>query len=200
MRKIVGVFLVVAGLLTGPVLVAHAAESNQSIELRDSSAVKTYGDEADDFGVKPQDRLQDAAHIDGHTPTSIPGGKIVTTGELLKALGAPDRAPIVFDVLERNSPHKPLPGALVWTFANSPGTFKDKAQAYVKTVLDAVMGDDKSYPIVFYCGGANCWQGYNAALRAIHAGYGNVYWYRGGVRAWDLYEAEQAQSGGQSAE
>ncbi len=29
-----------------------------------------------------------------------------------------------------------------------------------------------------------CWVSYNAALRAINAGYTNVLWYRGGIEAW----------------
>jgi rhodanese-related sulfurtransferase len=38
---------------------------------------------------------------------------------------------------------------------------------------------------VLFCGSPRCWSGYNAALRAISFGYLNVYWYRGGVAAWD---------------
>jgi hypothetical protein len=30
----------------------------------------------------------------------------------------------------------------------------------------------------------HCWMSYNAALRAIHLGFRQVYWYRGGIEAW----------------
>jgi len=32
--------------------------------------------------------------------------------------------------------------------------------------------------------GAECWESYNAALRALRLGYREVYWYRGGVASW----------------
>ena len=35
---------------------------------------------------------------------------------------------------------------------------------------------------MFYCEGAQCWESYNAALRALDLGYSNVLWYRGGLR------------------
>ena len=42
----------------------------------------------------------------------------------------------------------------------------------------------KGVALVFYCQSRECWMSYNAALRAIHAGYTNVLWYRGGIEAW----------------
>jgi PQQ-dependent catabolism-associated CXXCW motif protein len=42
----------------------------------------------------------------------------------------------------------------------------------------------KDMPLVFYCQSPQCWMSYNAALRAINAGFTNVLWYRGGVEAW----------------
>src|SRR5262249_16667725 len=39
-------------------------------------------------------------------------------------------------------------------------------------------------PLVFFCHSSKCWLSYNAALRAIGAGYTNVLWYRGGIAAW----------------
>ncbi|WP_413872328.1 rhodanese-like domain-containing protein [Albidovulum sp.] len=40
--------------------------------------------------------------------------------------------------------------------------------------------------LVFYCSDPGCWLGYNAALGAVAAGYTNVYWYRGGLQAWQM--------------
>ena len=39
-------------------------------------------------------------------------------------------------------------------------------------------------PIGFFCYGAQCWESYNAALRAMRLGYREVLWYRGGLAAW----------------
>ena len=51
-------------------------------------------------------------------------------------------------------------------------------------LLEKDTGGAKDYPVVFYCEGPQCWESYNAALRARDAGYTNVYWYRGGLEAW----------------
>ena len=198
MRRAALILFVALGLLAGPSFAAQPTDGGEHINLNDASAVKAYGDEATDYGVKPRDRLQDAAHIDSHTPMTVPGGKVITTGELVKALADPDHFILVFDVLESNGPHKPVPGAYVWTYANRPGSFKDDIEIQVKSTLDAIVQGDGWYPIVFYCAGSDCWQGYNAALRAIHAGYKNIYWYRGGAEAWSLYEASQRQAPGSS--
>lgn len=52
-------------------------------------------------------------------------------------------------------------------------------------------------PLVFHCQSTQCWMSYNAALRAIHMGYTQVYWYRGGVEAWQ--SVQQAASAGMPA-
>ena len=43
---------------------------------------------------------------------------------------------------------------------------------------------DKSTPIAFFCSSSQCWLAPNAAYRAAKAGY-KVYWYRGGIQAWE---------------
>lgn len=45
-------------------------------------------------------------------------------------------------------------------------------------------GGNRETPLVLYCLSNQCWMSYNAALRAIHLGYTNVLWYRGGLEAW----------------
>jgi rhodanese-related sulfurtransferase len=44
----------------------------------------------------------------------------------------------------------------------------------------------KDVVVVFYSDNMENWQSYNAALRAINAGYTKVLWYRGGLEAWIL--------------
>jgi len=38
---------------------------------------------------------------------------------------------------------------------------------------------------VVYCLSWECWLSYNATLTASDLGYTNLYWYRGGVSAWN---------------
>ena len=51
--------------------------------------------------------------------------------------------------------------------------------------LRELTANNPNRALVFFCQGARCWESYNAALRAIHAGFTAVYWYRGGVLAWE---------------
>jgi hypothetical protein len=41
-------------------------------------------------------------------------------------------------------------------------------------------------PIVAMSFNVSFFDGYNLALRLRHAGYANVYWYRGGREAWEV--------------
>ena len=76
------------------------------------------------------------------------------------------------------------PDAVSLGFAGYPASFDPGVQAYVERSFELLTGGDKAYPLVFYCAGARCWESYNAALRAVALGYRTVFWYRGGVSAW----------------
>ena len=43
---------------------------------------------------------------------------------------------------------------------------------------------DKTKPTVFFCNGAECWKSYKASRAALAAGFKQVYWFRGGMPAW----------------
>ena len=90
---------------------------------------------------------------------------------------------IVIDVLGSDYG---LPDAFVLQNLGSPGHFNDRTQQQASIWLNNVTGGDSSYPIVLYCSDPQCWLSYNGALRVIAAGYNNVYWYRGGIRAWEM--------------
>ncbi len=145
--------------------------------------------EMQDFGIPPQPGLQTNLH--GPTPTSIPGGQLITTDRLLalyQQAGAGGL--LVFHVL---GPGPMLPGAQQAALASQPGTFEDATQQEFGRYLQQVTQGKPSRPMVFYCQGPHCWMSYNAALRAIHLGYRQVYWYRGGMEAWD--RAQQLAAG-----
>ena len=78
-----------------------------------------------------------------------------------------------------------LPDAIPGVFASAPGSFDDRTQEKLGRMLSSVTRNDPRVPLVFYCGGPECWMSYNAALRAIALGYRNVLWYRGGLEAWN---------------
>ncbi len=68
--------------------------------------------------------------------------------------------------------------------AGSGGSFGDAIQQRVAADLYRVTGGHKETWLVFYCEGPQCWESYNAALRAMSAGYQHVMWYRGGMEVW----------------
>lgn len=152
--------------------------------------------ELQDYGVPPQQQLQTNMH--GPTPTSIPGGQVVTTDRLLAMYqqGMQSGGLLVFHVL---GPGPTLPMAQNAVGAAQAGNFQDQTQQQFGQYLQQVTQGNKGVPMVFYCQSTQCWMSYNAALRAINMGYTQVYWYRGGIEAWHAVQnmAMNGQQGGQ---
>ncbi|HEY1929086.1 MAG TPA: rhodanese-like domain-containing protein [Caulobacteraceae bacterium] len=148
------------------------AEAN----LNDPTAVRVFGREGMDFGVPPRNTIEE--NVGTLTPLTIPGARTISTGELYNDLHN-NRRFLLVDVLD--APHAGLPGARRY-----PGVGMPIPSGDLGGLLDKDTGGDKSYPVVFYCEGPQCWESYNAALRARDAGYTNVYWYRGGLEAWAM--------------
>ena len=136
--------------------------------------------EGQDFGVAPKAELHTGS-MHGPTPTTIPGGLVITTSGLVAMLANQQVRPILLDVL--GGPEI-LPGALAATPAAQPGTFSDETQKGFGQFLQQQTQGNLETPLVLYCLSNQCWMSYNAALRAINMGYKNVLWYRGGIEAW----------------
>lgn len=140
-----------------------------------------YADEGRDWGIAPTDRLRQPPYH-GPTPLQIPGAQVVETRQL-QAMLAGQGAPILIDVLS-DPGHVTLAGALWLSGAGFGRNFLDPVQLEFIRLLRQISSGDKARPLVFFCASSQCWLSYNAALRAVAAGYGKVYWYRGGVEAW----------------
>ncbi|MCB2094552.1 MAG: hypothetical protein H6901_08325 [Rhodobacteraceae bacterium] len=134
-----------------------------------------------DFGVPPASTLR-SDQFQAPTPTAIQGAQIVTTAVLSQALNAGQRI-VVIDVLGGNYS---LPGALMAPALASGGDFNDRIQQQATQWLGQITRNDRAQTIVVYCSDPNCWLSYNATLRVVAAGYTNVYWYRGGLQAWQM--------------
>jgi PQQ-dependent catabolism-associated CXXCW motif protein len=133
--------------------------------------------ELEDFGVQPQAALQYS--VASATPTSIPGGRVITT----EALEHFNRSALLIDAWNDQG-HATLPGAIRMPAAGSPGNFYDQIQSGFQQALAMRTNNNPQQPLIFFCAGAKCWESYNAALRALRLGYREVYWYRGGVASW----------------
>jgi PQQ-dependent catabolism-associated CXXCW motif protein len=141
---------------------------------------ENYANELTDWGIPPQIELK--IEVGSQTPLVIPGGRRVTTGEVVKMI---DTEAIIVDVLrDTNGGHRTLPGAIYMPGAGDPGTFKDRVQRRLSPVLAQLTSLNANRPLVFLCEGAKCWESYNASLRAMQLGYRNVLWYRGGLSSW----------------
>ena len=133
-----------------------------------------------DFGVPPQSTLQ--SNVGSPTPTTIPGGRLVTT----TAIQEEQRKQSTFLLIDSlaDAHGRTIPGATYLPNAGNFGTFNDAAQQALRSDLSRLTRGQQGYPLVFFCQGVRCWESYNAALRAIAAGYTSVFWYRGGIEAW----------------
>jgi PQQ-dependent catabolism-associated CXXCW motif protein len=137
-----------------------------------------------DFGIQPQ-RILKQENIGSQTPKTIPGGQVINTLALRAALagGTIGGSPFVLiDAWDFN--HETIPKAERIPFAGSKGNFQDDTQHQLEDKLKTLTGNKPDTPLVFFCQGVECWESYNACLRAISLGYSQVYWYRGGLASW----------------
>ena len=92
-------------------------------------------------------------------------------------------APLILIDALRDEHGRPSTARCVCPTPGCPAQFDDQAQQDLAAALEEQTGGNRA-PLVFFCQGAQCWESYNASLRAINLGYTNVYWYRGGLAAW----------------
>jgi PQQ-dependent catabolism-associated CXXCW motif protein len=131
-------------------------------------------------------------NVGSPTPTTIPGGHVITTAEMQQAgrFGI-----LMVDVLE-GPPHQGIPGAILVPGAGRAGSFSDATQQRLWAVLSQATQMRPDRPVAFFCAGSRCWESYNAALRAEQMGFKMVLWYRGGLGAWQVAGLPMSDPGG----
>jgi TolB-like protein len=147
-----------------------------------AAGIRDHLDPDADFGVAPDDVL----HLSvGKTPTAAPGATTVGTEQLAAMLEHDN--PLVIDTMD-SSWYRSVPGAvgLAINNNNTPGAFGDKTQERLERKLYELTGGNMAKPIVAMAFNVARFGGYNLVLRIGHAGYTNVYWYRGGREAWQV--------------
>lgn len=138
-----------------------------------------FASESKDFGISEM-KYPKGPPYSSVTPTTVPGGKTVTTDEL-KAMLASDSKPVVIDALGSSVM---IEGAQGLGAGIGEQRILGKDREMFPKALEKMTGGDKAKAIVFYCRSNSCWHSYNATLHAVAAGYTNVLWYRGGIDAW----------------
>jgi PQQ-dependent catabolism-associated CXXCW motif protein len=138
--------------------------------------------ERQDFGVPASAELH-TGEMHGPTPSSIPGGQVITTKGLVDLINGRQMPVLILDVL---GGQEIIPNAQYAVPAHAAGSYNDQTQQQFGQYLQQATGGNKQYPLVLYCLSPQCWMSYNAALRAIKLGYTNVLWYRGGIESWKM--------------
>ncbi|WP_371747275.1 PQQ-dependent catabolism-associated CXXCW motif protein [Acuticoccus sp. I52.16.1] len=127
-------------------------------------------------------------------PSTLSGAEVLTTDaaralwqrkaatfvDTLPTPRRPDKLPE--GTLWRPQPRADIPGS-VWLANTGYDRLSSDMEAYFAAALAQITGGDPSAPLVFYCL-AECWMSWNAAKRALAAGYDNVRWYPQGTDGW----------------
>ena len=147
-------------------------------ELHSASLTREfYGQEAEDWKVAATIDYR-TGKLHAPTPRLHSRAATISTRELHRLMVGPE-APLLIDVLSQAS-HQTVINARWLRGAGFSSTSNDRMAAK----LDELTLGNRARAMVFFCSGAQCWASYNAALRASFIGFGNVYWYRGGLEAW----------------
>lgn len=116
------------------------------------------------------------------TPTTLPGGKVLTAPEAKALLDGKSAA--FFDTraaLNFGKGH--VPGAQLISYKEK-SDFKADFDAAADQFEMAKLPPDKNAKVVIYSDGPAGWKSYKAAVLAIKGGYKNVMWMREGFSGW----------------
>jgi len=130
----------------------------------------------------------------GPVPATLSGARVIDADHLAALIT--EAAPVLVDVANAPRrppgqppgspwlplPHHDIPGSL-WIPGAGNGAVSPAEEAFLQHRLAQATAGDRRRPVVFYCH-ARCWLSWNAAKRAVAAGYRQVYWFPGGIEAW----------------
>ena len=169
----------------GPVGRASPEHQAQLRAWQDALRLAGYRDHADpdaDFGVPSDARLHD--DIVGQTPKTAPGATTISTADLAKLLA--QQKPLVIDAMSPNFWYRSVPGAVGLPQSGLGGEMSGPVQDRLRRKLLELTGGDLSKPIVAAGWNSERFDGRNLALRLVSFGYTKVFWYRGGLEAWEV--------------
>ncbi|MDX2257957.1 MAG: PQQ-dependent catabolism-associated CXXCW motif protein [Hyphomicrobiaceae bacterium] len=126
-------------------------------------------------------------------PATLKGARVVDTAaaEALHGSGAlfidvfpqaPKPAGLPKTTVWRTPRHETIKGA-VWLPNVGYGVLNADFEAYFRSQLEVLTGNDKTKPIVLFCL-RDCWMSWNAAKRALEWGYRDVVWFPDGTDGW----------------
>lgn len=116
----------------------------------------------------------------GITPTRLPGAVTVSPREARCLM---DRLGDKLVVIQAMRDDRELPRAVALPGTGTAGE-DQPAHREALQKFEELSGGDKDRPLLLYCHHSSCHLSYNAALRAVRAGYRKVYWLRAGNAGW----------------
>jgi PQQ-dependent catabolism-associated CXXCW motif protein len=145
----------------------------------------------DQAPAEPQDYRSE--NYRAPVPLTLHGARVATTAEveaLWKTGGAafvdvlprPPMPRLPPGTLWRDEPRPDIPGSL-WLPDTGYGALAPPMLRYFEDGLAKAAGGDRARPVVIYCL-RNCWMSWNAARRAVAAGYTHIIWYPDGTDGW----------------
>ena len=171
---------------------ADANESRRNMRIADGLALaglRDHVDEAADTDL-PEDAGERTTNLFGPTPNQVPGGVTIDTVRLQAMLRDADPAegrprPLLLITINP-PPDFTLPNA-VWLPSDfASGDLDEASRQRLQDRLEQLTQGDRIRPLVTVAWNAESWSSRNLALRLAALGYTNVYWYRGGLEAWDV--------------
>jgi hypothetical protein len=192
---------------TPPAEPAQASPAQRSTETKEPN----YGGQFNRSKDKPTppmgDLLERGHSVYWETPSKFPNElsnlHVITTWGLRDAIkgGGIDGVKFVLvDVLSNDhqitiaSTKKPENSAtkrFIDNYYYLTGDIDDTTQRTLERSLKLWTKKDLSMPIVFFCRGWQCFESYLACLRAGYLKFTRVYWFRGGLDAWEEATKEE---------
>ncbi len=127
-------------------------------------------------------------------PATLKGAKVVDTNAAIAIWSqhsavfvdalprAPKPAGLPKGVVWRDAPRSDIPGS-IWLPDTGYGELAPTMHRYFEAGLARATKGEKATQLVFYCL-KDCWMSWNAAKRALAAGYANIAWYPDGTDGW----------------
>jgi PQQ-dependent catabolism-associated CXXCW motif protein len=130
-----------------------------------------------DYSAPVPDRLPGATTIDAARAAELLAGGDAVFIDVIPTAPRPE------DREQWNQPTKSSLPTAHWLPNVGRGEIPDATDAYFREHLRRLTGGDKTRPLVIFCK-PNCWMSWNAAKRALHYEYSEIYWFPGGTAAW----------------
>jgi hypothetical protein len=175
---------------------AAVAELARELDGLAKAGLRDHADEEGDIGIDIQVGLRSHDYR-SPTPRGAPGVTTITTAALAALVEqneGPDR-PIIL-VTTAPNPDFRLLGSVELPGPYAGEEFGDDARHAFEQKLNQLTGADKTHPVVAAGWNSERWAGRNLALQLVALGYQAVYWYRGGLEAWDAAGLPEAPADG----